>query len=92
MISHLLGDIFMLSIKILGRGGENCEKVEAVARKMVAFLNVEAKFEKVTDPQDIHKYPLLATPGLVINEKLVCAGRIPGEAEVTTWITTALDV
>jgi hypothetical protein len=26
----------------------------------------------------------------VINEKVVCAGRIPTAAEVTTWVTNAL--
>jgi hypothetical protein len=31
------------------------------------------------------------TPGLVINNKLACGGRIPPEPEVITWITNALE-
>jgi small redox-active disulfide protein 2 len=81
----------MLSIKVLGPGCDNCKKVEALARKVVSMLSIEAQIVKVTDYADIKKYPILATPGLVINEKVVCAGRIPNEAEVTTWVTSALD-
>jgi len=28
---------------------------------------------------------------LVIDEKLVCSGKVPSKAEVTSFITTALD-
>jgi small redox-active disulfide protein 2 len=80
----------MLTIKVLGPGCDNCKKVEAVARQAVANLGLEAELLKVTVYPEIMKYPVLATPGLVINENLVCAGRIPNEAEVTSWLTTAL--
>ena len=80
----------MLTIKVLGPGCENCKKVETVARNAVFNLGVEAEFVHVTEWPEIKKYPILSTPGLVINEKLVCGGRIPNEAEVTTWLANAL--
>ena len=80
----------MLSIKVLGPGCTNCVKVAQVAQQAVRTLGVEAEVEKITEIQEITKYRLLATPGLVINEKVVCAGRIPTAAEVTTWVTNAL--
>lgn len=80
----------MLHIKVLGSGCNNCKKVEAVAKEAVAALGVEATVEKVTDYADIMRYNVLATPGLVVNEQLVAAGRIPKVAEVTTWLTNAL--
>lgn len=79
----------MLTIKVLGSGCQNCKNVEAIARKAVMNFGLEADFVKITDWAEIKKYPILATPGLVINEKLVCAGRIPTEAEVTTWLANA---
>ncbi|MFN2172146.1 MAG: thioredoxin family protein [Candidatus Promineifilaceae bacterium] len=80
----------MLQIKVLGSGCENCKKVESVAKTAVAKMGIEAEIIKVTGYEDIQAYNILATPGLVINEKLVSAGRIPGEAEVTSWIANAL--
>jgi small redox-active disulfide protein 2 len=79
----------MLTIKVLGPGCDNCKKVESVARKAVAMLGLQAEITKITDWVEIKKYPILSTPGLVVNEKLVCAGRIPTEAEVTTWLANA---
>lgn len=79
----------MLTVKVLGSGCENCKKVETIARQAVGKLGMQAEFVKVTDWGEIQKYPILVTPGLVINEKLVCAGRIPNQAEVTTWLVNA---
>ena len=80
----------MLTIKVLGPGCDNSKNVESIVRKAVAELAIEAKVIKVTEQSDIMKYKILSTPGLVINEKVVCAGRIPSQAEVTTFLTNAL--
>ena len=81
----------MLTIKILGSGCPNCTKVEAITRQAAAGLGIEAEFVKITDYAKILEYPILSTPGLVIEEQIVCSGRIPSEAEVTTWLATALE-
>lgn len=76
----------MISIKVLGPGCVNCEKLESLARSAVGNLGLDARIEKVTDFVEIMQYNVLATPGLVIDEQLVSAGRIPSEGEITTWL------
>lgn len=77
----------MLNIKVLGPGCANCKRLEAIVRKVVAAQGVPAQIEKVTDYQDIMRWPILATPGLVINDRVMAAGRIPTEAELVRWLT-----
>ncbi len=79
----------MLTIKILGPGCANCGKVVEITTKAVESMRFEAQVIKVTDYNEIMDYPILSTPGLVINEKLVCSGRIPTQAEVMTWLADA---
>jgi small redox-active disulfide protein 2 len=77
----------MINIKVLGSGCANCKKLEATTRKVVADLAIEAEIEKVTDYAEIMKWPILSTPGLVINGKVVSAGRIPSEKEIGAWLS-----
>jgi small redox-active disulfide protein 2 len=80
----------MLTIKVLGSGCENCKRLAWMAERAANHLGLEVQIEKVTDYARIMEYPILSTPGLVVNEILVASGRIPSEAEITTFITTAL--
>ena len=81
----------MLTIKVLGPGCENCKRLAWLAERAVAHLSVEAQIVKVTDYADMMQYNILSTPGLVVNEKLVSSGRIPSEAEITTFLVNALE-
>ena len=81
----------MLTIKVLGSGCANCKRVEQIANKVVAEMALEADVIKVTDYVDIMAYNILSTPGLVVDEKVVCSGRIPTKAEVTAWLADALE-
>ena len=82
----------MLTIKVLGPGCANCKRLEQMARKVVTDLALPAEVVKVTDYNAIAAYNILATPGLVVNEKVVSFGRIPSMAEITTWVTEALEI
>jgi small redox-active disulfide protein 2 len=79
----------MLTIKVLGPGCSNCKALESVARKAVASLGMEAEIIKVEDYAQIMNYPILSTPALVINEKVVVSGRVPGVDQVTSWLADA---
>jgi small redox-active disulfide protein 2 len=81
----------MLTIKVLGSGCANCKKVEAIVHQVVDKMSLEAEVIKVTEYADMMQYNIMSTPGLVVNEKLVSAGRIPNEAQVTNWLVEALE-
>ena len=80
----------VVQIKVLGGGCENCHNLEKNARTAAGQLGVEATFELTGDPAEYLRYRLLYTPGLVVNGKLVSAGRVPDVAEVTSLLATAL--
>ena len=80
----------MLEIKVLGPGCTNCSKLEQITRKAVSEMGFEADIDKITDYGEIMSYPILSTPGLVINDKTVSSGRVPSPGEVTSFITSAL--
>lgn len=76
----------MLTIKILGGGCANCKRLEQIARKVVEENQIEADFDHVTEYPDIMRYGVMSTPALVVDEKVLCSGRIPSESEVKTWL------
>ncbi|UCE04530.1 MAG: TM0996/MTH895 family glutaredoxin-like protein [bacterium] len=78
-----------MTIKILGMGCANCEKLEALAKQAAQELNISATFEKVKNIDKIMDYGIARTPGLVINEQVKVAGKIPSLEQIKTWIQEA---
>jgi len=79
-----------MNIKILGPGCARCHQLEKTTREVVKELGIDASVEEVKDINKIVEYAILTTPGLVIDEELVCAGRVPTKAELTQLIANAL--
>lgn len=79
-----------MNIKILGPGCARCDQLGLTTKEVVKELGIDFSLEHVRDVKEIIEYPILTTPGLVLNEELVCSGRVPTKAEITTFITTAL--
>jgi len=79
-----------MKIKVLGTGCAKCHQVEHTAREVIKELGIDASVEEIKDMSRILQYPILTTPGLVIDEEVVSSGRVPTKAEVTSFITNAL--
>ena len=75
-----------MEIRILGTGCPRCDEVEKRTMNALAELNVAADVQKVKNINEIAKYGLLGTPGLVINGKIKSSGRIPSLEEIKSWI------
>lgn len=69
-------------IKILGTGCPKCKALYASVEWAVNQLWIKATIQKIEDMNDIIQYDLMSTPGLVIDEKLVMAGKVPSVDEL----------
>ena len=76
----------MVSVKVLGTGCKKCRTLETKVRELITSNKIDAVVEKVTDLQEIVKYGIMMTPGLVINEQVKSYGIIPKEEQILNWL------
>ncbi len=79
----------MLEIKVLGTGCQNCKRTKAVIGEAIAENQFDARVVEVTDMADIMAYGVMSTPAIVMNEKVVSAGRVPTKSSVVEMINKA---
>jgi small redox-active disulfide protein 2 len=76
----------MKDIKVLGSGCATCQRTAELLQTEADKLGVPITIEKITDYAAIASYGIAATPGVVVNGKVVHAGGLPRVADVDTWL------
>ncbi|HLY88510.1 MAG TPA: thioredoxin family protein [Acetobacteraceae bacterium] len=76
----------MKDVKVLGSGCKRCVAAAAMIEAEARKLGVAVSLEKVTDAAAIASYGVMATPGVVIDGKLVHAGGLPRAEDIVRWL------
>ena len=78
-----------MNIKVLGTGCSKCMALKKTLKEVLDETGMQADVEDVKDMARILEYPVLTTPGLVINEKVVLYGRVPKKDELKQLLEKA---
>ena len=68
----------MSTIKVLGSGCANCQRLTALTEQALAELGTHEQVEKVTDYAEIAAYGVMAPRRSSSTSRCCMAGRIPG--------------
>lgn len=64
--------------------------VAAQQEMLASHPGLELEIEELIEPGQIGQYAfVLVLPTLVVNEKVVCSGRLPAKEEVIEWLRQA---
>ncbi len=80
----------MKNVKVLGPGCKRCMRTADIVQAEADRLGVPVTIEKVTDYAAIAAYGVAATPGVVVDGKLVHAGGLPRAEDIGKWLTAEL--
>jgi len=76
----------MRDIKVLGTGCANCRATVQRIEEAARAKGVEIQLTKVEDMPSIVGYGVMATPGVVVDGKVVHAGGVPRPEAIETWL------
>jgi small redox-active disulfide protein 2 len=78
-------EVKVSNVKVLGTGCSNCKATVKLIEAVAQAKGTPVTVEKVEDIKDIMTYGIMATPGVVIDGRVVHAGGIPARAKVESW-------
>ena len=77
----------MKKIQVLGPGCARCEMLAENTKKAAAELGLDCDVSKVTDIKEITSFGVMMTPALVVDGKVLFAGKVPEVAELKNMLT-----
>lgn len=78
-----------MRIEILGTGCTKCNLLERTTRAAADRLGLHYELEHVKDIREFAKRGVMFTPALVVDGKVVVAGRVPPAAELERLLGAA---
>ena len=75
-----------MNIKVIGMGCDNCDKLYKNVQDAIAETGCDAEVEKIGDLVEIVKLGVMSAPSLMIDGKLVIAGRVAKKEEIIKLI------
>lgn len=70
-------------IKVLGAGCKSCHVQYNNVKTVVNNLGLSIEVEYITDMAKVTEYGVMSMPAIVVNEKVVSAGKVLSEKEIT---------
>ena len=69
-------------IRVLGGGCRSCEALLEAAKEVVKAKGTDAAVEYITDYEKIMEYGVMSMPALMIDDRIVSAGRVLKAEEI----------
>lgn len=82
----LLGQNEAAAVKVLGSGCKKCAELASNAKEALHRLDMDASVCRVAGFGQIAAYGVMTTPALVLNEKVVSAGKVLKTEEIMALI------
>lgn len=76
----------MLNVKIIGADSSDSRRLEEMVLDVADSMALDVTVSHVSDAGEMAKWQVAQMPALVVNERVVCAGRIPMNEEVASYL------
>lgn len=78
-----------MKIEIIGTGCAKCDSLERATRAAADRLGLHYEIDHLKDIREFAKRGVMFTPALVVNGRVLAAGRVPDDAELARLLQQA---